>query len=234
MSFVRGSNSAFSSSSFFFSSSSSMSRPSLVVLFNFFAIKLLELLHSVLVNRVYHVKDLETLLAESLEEWRGGDASDALASDVVNIVLAFLHAVNILLEADLLIARLGGVVTQKFCNLHSVRGILMDAQLDVLGELFIELLVIVFLFRDLRKHLQALLHKVFLDDTQNLVLLQGLARDVQRQVLRVHNALDERKPLRHQLIAIVHDKHTTHIELDVSALLLGLKHVERRTAGHKE
>merc|ERR1712100_287829 len=35
MSFVRGSNSAFNSSIFFFSSSSSMSRPSLVVLFNF-------------------------------------------------------------------------------------------------------------------------------------------------------------------------------------------------------
>merc|ERR1719488_445987 len=35
MSFVRGSNSAFSSSSFFFSSSSSMSKPSLVVDFNF-------------------------------------------------------------------------------------------------------------------------------------------------------------------------------------------------------
>merc|ERR1711865_1248233 len=35
MSFVRGSNSALSSSSFFFSSSSSMSRPSLVVDFNF-------------------------------------------------------------------------------------------------------------------------------------------------------------------------------------------------------
>merc|ERR1712137_1230321 len=36
MSFVRGSNSAFSSSNFFFSSSSSMSNPSLVVDFNFF------------------------------------------------------------------------------------------------------------------------------------------------------------------------------------------------------
>merc|ERR1719407_88078 len=35
MSFVRGSNSAFSSSNFFFSSSSSISRPSFVVLFNF-------------------------------------------------------------------------------------------------------------------------------------------------------------------------------------------------------
>merc|ERR1712063_146535 len=57
MSFVRGSNSAFSSSIFFFSSSSSMSKPSFVTDFNFFAVELLELLYGVLVNWVHHVDD---------------------------------------------------------------------------------------------------------------------------------------------------------------------------------
>merc|ERR1712000_212703 len=59
MSLLSGSNSAFSSSSFFFSSSSSMSRPSFVVDFNFFAVKLLQLLHGVLVDGVHHVQDLK-------------------------------------------------------------------------------------------------------------------------------------------------------------------------------
>merc|ERR1719188_2981101 len=53
MSFVRGSNSAFNSSIFFFSSSSSMSRPSLVVDFNFFPVKFLQLLHRILVDGVH-------------------------------------------------------------------------------------------------------------------------------------------------------------------------------------
>merc|ERR1719215_2147061 len=69
MSLVRGSNSALSSSSFFFSSSSSMSKPSFVTLLSFFAIKLLELLHCVLIDGVNHVEDLEALLAKSLDEW---------------------------------------------------------------------------------------------------------------------------------------------------------------------
>merc|ERR1712070_923320 len=70
MSFVRGSNSAFSSSIFFFSSSSSMSRPSFVVLLSFFAIELLELLNGIFINRIHHVKYLKSLLAQSLQEWR--------------------------------------------------------------------------------------------------------------------------------------------------------------------
>merc|ERR1712110_575524 len=56
MSFVSGSNSALSSSIFFFSSSSSMSRPSFVMDFNFFAVEFLQLLHGILVDWIYHVQ----------------------------------------------------------------------------------------------------------------------------------------------------------------------------------
>merc|ERR1712151_1264633 len=77
MSLVRGSNSAFSSSSF------------LLVLvldvqaflgggLQLLAIKLLQLLHGILINRVNHVKDLNALLAKGLKEGRGGHSGDAL------------------------------------------------------------------------------------------------------------------------------------------------------------
>merc|ERR1719158_1587900 len=56
MSFVRGSNSAFSSSSFFFSSSSSTSKPSFVV-DELFPIEFFQLLNGILVNRIHHVQD---------------------------------------------------------------------------------------------------------------------------------------------------------------------------------
>merc|ERR1719408_780493 len=130
MSFVRGSNSAFSSSIFFFSSSSSMSKPSFVTDFNFFAIELLELLYGVFVDGVHHVDDFQTFLAQILQERRGGDCSDTLTSDIVDVVLAFLHAVDVLLETDHFVARLGSLVTHQLRNLGAVRGIFVHAQFE--------------------------------------------------------------------------------------------------------
>ena len=64
---------------------------------------------------------------------------------------------------------------------------------------------------------------------ENLVLLQHLARDVERQILTVNNALDEAQVLRDQLVTVVHDEHPSHIQLDVVLLLLGVKQVKRCT-----
>merc|ERR1719454_2568485 len=85
------------------------------------ALKLLEVLDSVLIDRVNHVKHLETLLAEGLDEWRGGDSGNTLTSDVIDVGLTLLHAVNILLQADLLVTRFGGVVAHELSNLGTVR-----------------------------------------------------------------------------------------------------------------
>jgi hypothetical protein len=62
---------------------------------------------------------------------------------------------------------------------------------SVLAERLVELLVVLLVLRQLAEHLQALLHDVLADHLQDLVLLQHLAADVERQVLRVDNALDE-------------------------------------------
>merc|ERR1712144_202283 len=101
----------------------------------------------------------------------------------------------------------------------------LDAELQVLPELLIELLVVVPLLRDLGHHLDALLHQVLLDHAEDLVLLQGLARDVERQVLRVDDTLHEAEPLRDQLVAVIHDEDAADVELDVVALLLALEEV---------
>ena len=45
-------------------------------------------------------------------------------------------------------------------------------------------------------------------------LLQDLARDVQRQVVRVDDAADEAQVRRHQLLGIVHDEDAAHVQLD--------------------
>merc|ERR1712195_99715 len=110
----------------------------------------------------------------------------------------------------------------------------MHTELEAFAELLIELFVVVLLLRNLGKHFKALLDKVLLDHSQNLVLLESLTRDVQRKILRVHNALDKVEPLWHELIAVIHDEHTAHIQLDVVALLLGLEEIERRTTRDEE
>jgi hypothetical protein len=55
---------------------------------------------------------------------------------------------------------------------------------------------------------------------RDLILLKGLARDVQWQILGINYALDHVEPLWHELITIVHDEDTAHVELDVVSLLL--------------
>merc|ERR550514_1843511 len=146
MSFVSGSNSAFSSSTFFL----------LVLVFDvqallgrrlqLLSVELLQLLNGVFIDGVNHIQDFQPFLPQGLEEGTGGDGSNALASNVVDVVLALLHTIDILFQADLLVTRFRSVEPQELCHLGPVRGVLMDTQLDVLGELFIEFLVIILFF----------------------------------------------------------------------------------------
>merc|ERR1712176_1086539 len=77
------------------------------------SVKLLQLLHCILVNWIHHVQNLDSLLPECLEEWRRGDRSNALAGNVIDVVLTFLHPIDILLEADLLVARFRTVISHE-------------------------------------------------------------------------------------------------------------------------
>lgn len=61
---------------------------------------------------------------------------------------------------------------------------------------------------------------------EDLVLLQHLTRNVERQVLTVHDTLDKTKVLRDEVVTVVHDEHSTYIQLDVVLLLLGVKKIK--------
>mmetsp|Transcript_30206 Transcript_30206/g.85326 ORF Transcript_30206/g.85326 Transcript_30206/m.85326 type:complete len:434 (+) Transcript_30206:932-2233(+) len=110
----------------------------------------------------------------------------------------------------------------------------MDAQLQVLAECLVELVEVILVLRNLIEQLQALLHNVLLDHLQNLVLLQHLTRNVEGQVLAVHNALHKAKVLRDQVLAVVHDEHSAHIQLQVVLRLLVVEHVKRSTLGDEQ
>lgn len=63
--------------------------------------------------------------------------------------------------------------------------------LHVLGEAFVELLVVLLVLCQFSKELQALLDDVLADDLQDLALLQHLSGNVEGQVLGVHHTTDE-------------------------------------------
>merc|ERR1712072_1032913 len=110
----------------------------------------------------------------------------------------------------------------------------MHTKLHVLAELLPELVVVLGILSNLVEHLDGLLDQVLLDDLEDLRALQHLTGDVERKVLGVNNALDEGEELGDKLLAVVGDEHTTHVQLDVGALLGWLEHVEGSTLGHKQ
>ena len=133
------------------------------------------------------------------------------------------------LERRNLVHRLGRVVAQEFRQLAAVLSILVDTKLEVLRKGLIELIEVILVLRNLAEDVHALLNDVFADDLQNLILLESLTRDVQRQVLRINDTLDEVEVLGNEVFTIVHNKDAADIELDIFALFLRLKKIERGT-----
>ena len=80
---------------------------------------------------------------------------------------------------------------------------------------------------------QGLLDELLADRLDLPVLLQHLARDVEREIVRVDHALDEAQVRRQELAALVHDEDALDVQL-YAALHLGVVDVEGRAAGDVE
>jgi hypothetical protein len=102
----------------------------------------------------------------------------------------------------------------------------MNAELQVLAEGLIELVEVVFVLCDFGEEVHALLNDILANNLEDLVLLEGFTGDVQGQVLRVDNALDEVEVFRDKVLTVVHDENSADVKLDVVALLLGLEEIE--------
>ena len=116
---------------------------------------------------------------------------------------------------------------QELGKLAAVLRVLVNTELDVLAERLVELLEVVLVLRDLGEQVHALLDDVLADDLEDLVLQEGLTGDVGQQILRVNDTLDKVEVLGDPFLVVVHDEDAADVELDVVALLLGLKDVER-------
>ena len=123
---------------------------------------------------------------------------------------------------------------QELGELAAILGVFVNTKLDILSESLVELVEVVFVFGDLGEEIHAFLDDVLTDDLENLVLLERLARNVERQVLGVDDALDEVEVLRDEVFTIIHDEDAANVEHDIVAFLLRLEEVEGSTMRPKD
>ncbi len=65
-------------------------------------------------------------------------------------------------------------------------------------------------------------------------MLKHFTRNVEGKIFRVDDSLHEVEVLGDELLAVVHDKDTADVQLDVILLLAVLKQIERCTAWDEE
>merc|ERR1719323_2448094 len=198
------------------------------------AIKLLQLLDDVLVNGLGHVDNLESSLLQSLDEGRGCDDLLALPGDVVDVLLVLLHPGDIISKRAEVISAGRGVVPQVSGQLLAVGRVLVDAKLQVLAELLVELLEVVLVLRKFLDELENLLDQVLSDDLEDLVLLEHLSGNVERKILGVNNTLDKVEIFWDEFFTVVHDEDSSDVQLDVVLALLVLKEIKRSSLGDEE
>ena len=221
------------SRSFFSASSSSAprSRPPLRDRRERLAVELGEVAHDPLVDAVGQQQHLDALLAEDLEMRAVPRRVERVRGHVVDLVLPFLHAADVVGERDGLRRRCRRASTRSAAGPRCARGWRsprptpsFSTRPNSLPELRVLLLVV---RRELFEQREHLARAAAADRLDVLRFLQDLARDVERQVVRVDDAAHEAQVRRQQLLGVVHDEHAPHVELDAVARV-AVPQVERR------
>ena len=159
-------------------------------------------------------------------------AAKRVGGDVVDRVLAFLHAADVVGERDGLLARCRSCVEAKRSSFAMRSRLATSSPTPSLSTrpnsfqnvAYFSLLVLARGLRAARARACAQPARIA---STSLRLLQDLARDVERQVVRVDHAADEAQVRRQQLLGVVHDEDAPDVELDAVALL-AVPQVERR------
>ncbi len=162
------------------------------------------------------------------------DLCVGFASEVVNLVLTFLGARQVLGQGNALFAAVVGRrrETQQTGDFFLVGEVFCRTFLEDLTEVFPEALVLLGLvFRQLLQHVQHALGQRRLHRVDDRVFLQDFAGNVQRQVIGVDHALDEAHVQRQERLGLIHHEHALHVELETTRCF-ALIQIKRRTRRH--
>merc|ERR1719261_287755 len=88
---------------------------------------------------------------------------------------------------------------------------------------------------NLRSISRALRTSFFTHDLEHLMLLERLARHVQRQIITIHNTAKEVQVARHQVLEFIGNKYLPDVQSELGVLVVvGVVHVEGHLARHEE
>ena len=168
-----------------------------------------------LVDAVGEQQNLDALLAEDLEVRAVLRGVEGLGRHIVDLVLPFLHAADVVGERHGFVrcVGLGRCEAQQAGDLLLVGEVLPDALLHDAAELAPELrILLLIVLSEIGEHAEHLARATLADRLDVLRFLEDLARDVERQVGGVHDAAHEAQVERHQLLGVVHDEDAAHVE----------------------
>ena len=189
--------------------------------------------HPECVDRVGQDQDLDAAAGEAFQVRAGEDRVGILAERVVDRRLVRPQRGDVVGEAPPFLRRLAGLEAGDLVELVAPLGVLVEALLDDRAEGLPGLLEAFLVVRgELFQVAQDAVGDRLADRFEHRVLLQHLARDVERQVFRIDDAAHEAKPGRQDL-GLVGDEDAADIELD-AALALGIEEVERLPRRNEE
>jgi len=94
--------------------------------------------------------------------------------------MSFFHAGDIIFKRNQVSARLGAVVAEELREFVPACAVVVNSVFEVLCEIFVELVVVFFVLSDFVEKFDGLLYNVLSDNFENLVLLEGFTRNVER------------------------------------------------------
>ena len=179
--------------------------------------------HDPLVDGVGEEQHLVALGLEALDVGAVLEEVRVGAGDEVDRLLTLLHARDVLAEAGLGVLS-AALEAEQARDPILVGEVAVDPLLDHAPEVAPEREVVLGLaLGQLLDHGEDLLDDLLLDLADEAVLLEHLARDVEREVVAVDHAPDEAQVLGEERVAVVHHEHALDVELDPAR---GVAHVE--------
>ena len=163
-----------------------------------------------------------------------GQALTRVAGGVVDGLLVLGHTLGILGQGNhlLLLGRPEQQQVGELIGLHAIARVdaVLKAAAKVLKELLVGLAVVV---AHILKVGGYLLFHTLGDGLELTVLLQRLARDVERHVGGIHDAADKVVVVGQQVVALLHNQNVGAVERQALLVILAVQ-IERRAARHKQ
>ncbi len=198
------------------------------------ALEVAQVIDQPLVDAIRQQQHFDALAAQNFQVRARLRRGEIVGDDEIDFLLLGLHARHVVLERHILLLLVGvrAGKAQQLGDALAIAVILGGAFLQDRAEFLPERRVLLRLFlRHFRQQIQHTPRQTRADAVDGCVLLQHLARDVQRQVGRIHHALHEAQVERQELLGVVHDEDAAHVQLE-AARRLAMPQVVRRPRRH--